>query len=63
MSLFEERLADLPLHIDGYGLEGLSRDGRRTIAGLAAREAKKFCLAQHCLARPLAAGSRRKRRG
>ena len=26
MSLFEERLADLPLHIDGYGLEGLSRD-------------------------------------
>ena len=26
MSLFEERLADLPLRIDGYALEGLSRD-------------------------------------
>ena len=25
MSLFEERLADLPLRIDGYALEGLSR--------------------------------------
>jgi hypothetical protein len=26
MSLFEERLADLPLRIEGYALEGLSRD-------------------------------------
>jgi L-alanine-DL-glutamate epimerase-like enolase superfamily enzyme len=26
MSLFEERLADLPLRIDGYALEGLRRD-------------------------------------
>jgi len=26
MSLFEERLADLPLLIEGYGLEGLQRD-------------------------------------
>ena len=26
MSLFEERLADLPLHIEGYALEGLTRD-------------------------------------
>jgi len=26
MSLFEERLADLPLEIEGYALEGLSRD-------------------------------------
>ena len=26
MSLFEERLAGLPLHIDGYALEGLTRD-------------------------------------
>ena len=26
MSLFEKRLADLPLHIEGYALEGLSRD-------------------------------------
>ena len=26
MSLFDERLADLPLHIEGYTLEGLTRD-------------------------------------
>ena len=26
MSLFEERLADLPLHVEGYALEGLTRD-------------------------------------